>query len=91
MLRADSLPGPSNATTASAVEFIRLYIAALHPTSLPGRRMTYADTAAVYGFVTHKPFSVGVPEEFKVFVEQFKSQQGVGGSGQELDFAGHVS
>jgi len=53
--------------------------------------MTYADTAAVYGFVTHKPFSVGVPEEFKVFVEQFKSQQGVGGSGQELDFAGHVS
>lgn len=53
--------------------------------------MTYADTAAVWGFVIPKPFATGVPAAFRSFIETFKQRVGNGVQGRGLEFEGYIS
>jgi len=53
--------------------------------------MTYADTAAVWGFVIPKPFAAGVPAAFSSFIKTFKQRVGNRVQGRGLDLEGHIS
>jgi len=89
-LHAETHPpsGTSITSIASTAILVRLHATIFHPSSLPGKQMTYADTTSVYGFVTVKPFSTGVPDEFKRFFKSFRARVGVGRPGYGLDFKG---
>ena len=53
--------------------------------------MTYADTAAVWGFVIPKPFATGMPAAFGSFIKTVKQRVGNGVQGRGLDFEGQIS